>query len=486
MDEAATISATNRSLPDMGRLLTHIDAVHGLYYLVMHAWFGIVPRTEFWARVPSALAVGVAAAGVVVLAGMLSTRALAVSSGVVFAVLPRVTWAAIEARPSAMTCAASVWLTVAFVAAIRGAGTPRRQAIGWAVYGVGLIGVGVLNVYVVLMVVVHAAMLPLLNARRPIVLRWLVVVVAAGGALVPHVVYVMKQAGQVDWIDPLDRRTVVFVAVTQYFDRSTAFAVLAAALGVAAGVTAARHHHHHHHHHRSAAVEAMVGRRTVGWVALAWTALPTAVLLLYSATAAKSVYVDRYLSFTAPGMALALGVAATVVARDRLRSTAVMVVLAVAALPNFVAQRGAYAKVGMDYSQVADLIGARAEPGDCLLLDDTVSWVPGPIRPLVAARPEAYGDLVDVGLGSTAVATESLWDQNLAPFMVRDRIDRCGVLWTISERDPTLPDHDSGVALPPGPRFGTVNAFFVPAELGFRLVERWQFSLAQVTRAVRP
>src|SRR5690242_10159314 len=32
-DEAATISAATRSLPELWRLLHNIDAVHGLYYL---------------------------------------------------------------------------------------------------------------------------------------------------------------------------------------------------------------------------------------------------------------------------------------------------------------------------------------------------------------------------------------------------------------------------------------------------------------------
>src|SRR5689334_5816974 len=34
-DEAATISASTRSLPGLWRLIHNIDAVHGLYYLTM-------------------------------------------------------------------------------------------------------------------------------------------------------------------------------------------------------------------------------------------------------------------------------------------------------------------------------------------------------------------------------------------------------------------------------------------------------------------
>src|SRR3954451_20222029 len=69
-DEAATISASySRSLLQLWRMLDNVDAVHGVYYLLMHGWFQIFPPTEFWSRAPSGLAVGAAAAGVAVLAG---------------------------------------------------------------------------------------------------------------------------------------------------------------------------------------------------------------------------------------------------------------------------------------------------------------------------------------------------------------------------------------------------------------------------------
>ena len=131
-DEAATISASySRSLPQLWQMLGHVDAVHGLYYLLMHGWFQIFPPTEFWSRAPSGLAVGAAAAGVVVLGSRFSSRTVAVSSGVVCGILPRATWAGTEARPYAMTMAAAVWLTVLSVHAIR-----RDSVRIWLAYGV--------------------------------------------------------------------------------------------------------------------------------------------------------------------------------------------------------------------------------------------------------------------------------------------------------------------------------------------------------------
>ena len=39
--------------------------------------------------------------------------------------------------------------------------------------------------------------------------------------------------------------------------------------------------------------------------------------------------------------------------------------------------------------------------------------------------------------------------------------------------------------MPPGPVYGPTPAFAVPHDLGFRLVERWQFNLVQVIKAQR-
>src|SRR5258705_7415234 len=146
-DEAATISASTRSVPELWRLLHNIDAVHGLYYLTMHGWFAIFPETEFWSRLSSCLAVGIAAAGVVVVGKQFSSRTVAVCAGIVFAILPRITWAGIEARSYALTAAAAVWLTVPVVAAAR-----RNAAALWPLYGLALVGSTLLNTFAGLMV----------------------------------------------------------------------------------------------------------------------------------------------------------------------------------------------------------------------------------------------------------------------------------------------------------------------------------------------
>ena len=117
--------------------------------------------------------------------------------------------------------------------------------------------------------------------------------------------------------------------------------------------------------------------------------IPTALIVVWSALV-HPIYTPRYLAFTAPAMALILGRCVAAVGRQTLgRRQRLLGLFAIAAAPNYVlAQRNPYAKYGMDYSQVADLITAKAAPGDCLLVNDTVTFMPAPMRPLAggAAR----------------------------------------------------------------------------------------------------
>lgn len=466
-DEAATISASTRSLPELWQLLPNIDAVHGLYYLVMHGWFTIFPATEFFSRLSSCLAVGAAAAGVVVLGRQFCTRTLAVCAGILFAILPRVTWAGIEARSYALTAAAAVWLTVLVVVLAR-----RNATALWPLYGLALVVSTLLNVFVVLMVLVHAIVLMVVTNNRPTIVRWAVTAAVALATVAPFLAFCRTQIAQVRWISPLGWHTVVEIAKEQYFDHSVAFAVLAGAV-LSAPLVSRRFR------------PSDGGHRQLAVIAVAWITLPTAVLLGYSAFL-EPIYYPRYLCYTSPAMALLLAVCLVAVARTRESVAAMLTVFALAATPNYLlVQRGPYAKEGMDFSHVADVISEHASPGDCLILDNTTNWAPGPIRPLTAARPAAYEKLIDPGRGQRAVDRNRLWDAHLGIWGVADRVRQCTVLWTVSQRDATVPDRESGHGLDPGPRLNRAPAYQVPQEMGFHIVERWQFSFAQVVKSAR-
>ncbi|TGD88535.1 hypothetical protein BayCH28_12515 [Mycolicibacterium sp. CH28] len=467
-DEAATISASTRSVPELWRMLGNIDAVHGLYYLIMHGWFAAFPATEFWSRLSSALAVGLAAAGVVALGRRLSTRPVGVAAGVVFALLPRVTWAGIETRSYALTMVAGVWLTVLCVTAIR-----RNRPGYWAGYA-ALMAAGVLlNVFVVVLVAVHAVVVAVLADSRAVRWRWVLAALASSAAVTPFLLFAQTQLFQVGWISPLGSQTIGKILQEQYFDHSLLFAVLTGVVLAAALLC---------HSWSGMSAGERPGRLVA--ITVAWMAIPTVALLVYSVLR-HPIYYPRYLSFTAPAIALLIGLSVVLVGRSRAGITVVLMVFAVAATPNYLVQRGPYAKEGMDYSQVADVITRHAAPGDCLVMDNSAAWKPGPIRPLLSARPAAFAKLHDYGRGPSAVKRNRLWDAHIAVWTWADKMPGCPVIWTVSERDPTLPDHQRGPLLSAGPRLARAMAYQVPSRFGFHIVERWQFSFAQVTKSVR-
>lgn len=472
-DEGATITASaSRTLPELWKLLGHIDAVHGLYYLLMHGWFAVFPPTEFWSRVPSALAVGAAAAGVVVFARQFSGRGTALCAGAVFAILPRVTWAGIEARSSALVVAVAAWLTVLLVAAVR-----RNRARLWVAYALLLMVAILVNVNMVLLVLAYAAILPLLAPGRsrkwPAI--WLAVAsVVALGAMTPFMLFAHKQVWQVGWITGLNRNLFLDVVHRQYFDHSVPFAITSGVLVLAAALLRLI---------GKARAEPGTGRLLL--VSALWVVVPTAAVLIYSALS-EPIYYPRYLIFTTPGAAVVLAVCIVAIARKRWQIVALVAVLAVAAFPNYYfTQRGPYAKEGWDYSQVADVISAHAAPGDCLLVDNTVPWRPGPIRALLASRPAAFRSLIDVERGFYGPKVGALWDGHVAVWLTTAKINKCPALWTITNRDKSLPDHQAGQALSPGTAFGRAPVYQFPSYLGFHIVERWQFHYSQVVKSTR-
>ncbi len=469
-DEAATISASySRTLNQLWHMLSNVDAVEGLYYLLMHGWFAIFPATEFWSRVPSGLAVGGAAAGVVVLGKQFSSRTVAVASGVVCAIMPRATWAGIEARPYALSMMAAVWLTVLLVRAVR-----RDNAWVWLAYGLVLAMSVLLDVYLLLLSFAYVAFICLFRRSRTVIIRFGVTSVLAGCALAPLFVAAIGQAHQISWVAPIGHRTIEDVAIQQYFERSPPFTIVSALILATAIVL-----------WLFTSAQLTEADRQLLTLAIGWLVIPTAVIVIWSAFV-HPIYTPRYLCFTAPAMALILGVCIGALAVTRWAATAVVSILAVAAAPNYaLVQRNPYAKYGMDYSQVADLITAKAAPGDCLLVNDTVTFMPAPMRPLLAARPDAYRKLNDLTLWQRATDRNDVFDTNLIPEVVAKPLSHCGVVWIITQADTTRPDHEQAATLPPGERFGATPAFAVPHDLGFRLVERWQFNLVQVIKATR-
>ncbi|MGH3560501.1 MAG: glycosyltransferase family 39 protein, partial [Mycobacterium sp.] len=275
-DEAATISASaNRSLPELWRMLVQVDAVHGLYYLLMHGWFAVFPATEFWSRLPSCLAVGAGAAGVVVLVKQFCTRRVALCAGVLFAILPRMTWAGIEARSYAFSAMAAVWLTVLCVTAVR-----RNTVPIWLGYGLLVVVSTALNAFTALVVVAQAVVIWVLPCQRSAAVRWAATAGVALAIMTPFLLFSQTQIAQVSWISPLSWHKVAEIVQQQYFDKSAPFAVLAGIVIAAA----------------AAAWWAGVRQPPAGQtpqlliICATWIVVPTTVTLVYSAVGRPVYY----------------------------------------------------------------------------------------------------------------------------------------------------------------------------------------------------
>ncbi|HEY5853994.1 MAG TPA: glycosyltransferase family 39 protein [Aldersonia sp.] len=465
-DEVATVSVAGRPLPALLRLLAVQDAVHGLYYLGMHLWLRAFGNSEFSARLPSALAVGVATAGVVVLAAWLADLRTGFYAGLLFAMLPRSTWAAVEARGFAASTACAVWLTVVLVVAM------RRKGFRWWL-GYGLAAVVSIAVFLptALLVVAHGVTLLWWRASRSVLVAFAGASLGAALVSVPLVLFLRGQSGQVEWIPPLDRYAWRAVGEYQWFVGAPVFAVLFAVVLLAGAV---------------------VGRRRGDLVAFAlpWALLPTVALVAYSLLR-EPYYLDRYLTFTTPAIALLGGGA--VAALGRLRRwlpAAVLVVLALAATPNYLAQRGNWAKPSeMDFSDVADFVGGHARPGDCVAFAGEVSWNPTSARVALNADPAAFAGPRDVGLGRSAVVEGWLWDENVPPDAIADRLGGCDVLWFVADAERDLPRtirHTSNEVwdLPPYHFVDSTDYAQLRAQ-GFAIDESWPLHMSQVVRLRR-
>ena len=172
-DEADTVSAVSRSLPQLLLMLRHVDAVHGLYYLSLWPVVRVLGPGEFATRLPSALAMAAAALGIAAIArGLVSARA-ALWAGLLFAATPMISAQGHDARPYGMVTASAVLASYLLIRAV----DSRRR--GWfAAYGASLVLLGYLELFGLLLIVAHGVTLAGLRWRGT-ARRWLVTVAAA-------------------------------------------------------------------------------------------------------------------------------------------------------------------------------------------------------------------------------------------------------------------------------------------------------------------
>jgi mannosyltransferase len=303
-DEAATISGSQRSLSAIVAMARHQDAVHAPYYVLMHAVIAAGGTSPAALRVPSLIAMtlavgltGALATRLAMASGLPGATATGLLAGLMLTAVPLTTRYAQEARPYALATLCAVAASYAFVRALEGPG--RRW---WVGYAVALLLAGLFNLFAVLIAVAHGVSLVWSHrakragagqdGQRPeitgtAVKGWLAACAAVAVLLSPLIVLSAGQSAQLNWVKRPGLGTLA--ALVRDFAGTTAaipVVALLALLGCAAGLR---------------------GREGARWPILTAVALPwlvTPPVLLLAVSLVRPYYVERYVVFCLPALAV--------------------------------------------------------------------------------------------------------------------------------------------------------------------------------------
>jgi mannosyltransferase len=441
-DEIATQDAASRTLPQLWQMVQHVDAVHAAYYAFMHFWIIAFGTSNFALRAPSMLAVGVATAGVVVLGRKLGSQRIAICSGVVFMMLPRVTWMGIEARSLATTAAVAVWLTILFVHLV------DRQRRGYfALYLVlGIAGV-TLNIYIALLVIAHGLIFILARHRirnfRRMFFAWAISAVVVAVLTLPVTLLATSETAQLPFGPLTLRSTANALLIGQYFIGATPTylrsvpvpptslwslsAIVLACIGwvcilapiVLRRVRPAR---------RDSTSLSLV------LIAAAWIFVPIVLVIGYSLVSTP-IYTARYFSFTTPAVALLMGTTVAALSKRRVQTVAALVIFALVATPVYLSQRTPISKNGSDWQQAAAIVQRNAKPGQDIYYGMVTLDSERHMSELENGYPAVLSTLHNVSQVKTGVQDSTLWGTYRSLANSAAEVRASPVLWAVLGHD---------------------------------------------------
>lgn len=481
--EAAVLSGARRGFGEMLAMLVQGPPSHALATACTWVWSRIAGESELLLRLPSAVAVGLAAAGVVVL-GMKGANARAgVLAGILFAVMPRITGIGMNLEGFAWSIALAVWSTVALLWAVAStardpivgldmprrlmppalrrsrAAAGRRLAGRWAV----CLGLAVLAAYAFptggLVLLVHPTVLVLAGARRRALREWALAAIPAALLLAPLVVGIALAGG-------LDFRA-EFASGTAWQQALGVIApgawgwlfVFPLVVATARGLLRIR---------------SIIDRfgTTMLELSLAWIILPTLALLLLHAVARLPLHPD-YFAIIAPGVALFAGYG--LATGPRATAVIAIVLACLCTLPSYSLQRIPPGMYGADGRDAAAYVSARALPGEGLLLDGADPLTHP--RQLLAAYPSAFEGLVDIGIAESAASSASLWDASVSGGVAGMRLDGIDRLWAIRPSTDPLRTGDPELETMRSAGFAVVSTAEFRTQIVYELVRTDAFGL---------
>lgn len=416
LDEAATYTVVTRPVHEILTTLGNIDAVHGAYYLGLHLWM-LPGGGEVWMRVPSVLAMGVAAGATAALGTRLAGARTGLVAGLLFSGWPLVSYYAQEGRSYALVTAAVLVATCCLVEALSGRG--RRW---WWGYAASIVVAATLNELAVLAVLAHAVTVLLVRPAWRVWRWWVVSVLVCGVLMAPVAVLSLQQSGQVSHTASVSRSTFEVLG-EKFFGSSPWLPALVVGL-VALGVL----------------VEARRWRRHEGGgllaMALPLLVVPVVVLLTFSLI--DPLFEVRYVLFSVAGLPLlaARGVEqlAFIGARATGRVAAgwavaglLVVAITVVQLPDLRHERTVDSR-SQDFSGAAAVLGAQAQPGDAVL------FLPVSFRLGAMAYPDGFTHVDDVALQRSAVQAANLRGTVRKPGAVREAMLSRQRIWVFGTR----------------------------------------------------
>lgn len=385
-DEAASVIAARRTLPELWTLLGQLETVHAVYYTLLHAWLGL-GAGEVWVRVPSVLAMAVAAGLVGALGARLVSAPVGLAGGLLFAVDPSVSYYAQEARSTALVGACALLATWFLLRAV------DQRGRWWAAYaaaGAALVG---LNLIALLVPLALGVTLVGWRVPRRDLLRWAGATVPALAVAGGLVLVTGEQPNQVGWIPRPGTSSLRDLA--HLVAGPTLPLVVLVGLLVLTGVWPTR----------------SSAERRLRALALPLLVVPPAALLVVSFV--QPAFVARYVFPSVAGAALLAGLGAVRLARLVAGRSARPALAFALATTTAVAVVGA-AGIGAqrlertpdsrpdDLAAAAAVIAAGAQPGDVVL------FVPDNRRLLSLAYPEPFVQVRDASLAAGPEAAGNL------------------------------------------------------------------------------
>jgi mannosyltransferase len=417
-DEAATLAAVRRPFGELIRMLGNVDAVHGAYYMVMWVLVRAFGTGEFAMRVPSAIAMAVAAGFVAALGRRLVSPRAGLAAGVLFALVPDISLYGQDARSYAMVTAMA---TIASYVLIRALGAEHgHQRRWWITYAISVALLGILNIFGLLLVAAHGVTVLLRmvrpeegQSRRAVLLRWFAAACAGLIVTSPLIVLGWMQRGQLSWLTAPGYAGVTSVTKLIGPPAETFAVVIIFVVGITITVI------------RSRGLPAWFS--TLPALCLPWLILPPAILLAGSAI--TPVYNFRYILFCVPAAVLLGG--AGVAALGRIGGIAAVVVVAVLSVNSqiFVRTPGGH---GDDIRQADKLISVGAKPGDTGLYTNTNAEDFG------AAYTYGLSQLNNIDLAQRPVPSGTLGGINVSPDVLHTRLANASRLWIV-EIDASAP-----------------------------------------------